>query len=81
MIGIDAGHQGRGHGTTLLRAVEADLTRAGQRLLLVETSGTADFAATRRFYDTRGYTSVASITDYYTPGDDLIVYRRDLTTP
>lgn len=79
MIAIASDHQGHGHGTTLLRQVEADMTSSRQRLLLVETSGRPEFAATRRFYDKCGYAKVATVADYYQAGDDLVLYRHELT--
>ena len=71
--------QSRGVGTQLLRAVESRLTAHGARLVVVETSSRADYGPTRRFYETRGYTRAATIPGYYAPGDDLVIYTKDLT--
>ena len=40
------------------------------RLIVVETAGRADYAGTRAFYEARGYRAVATIPDFYDPGDD-----------
>jgi ribosomal protein S18 acetylase RimI-like enzyme len=78
-IAVDREHQGQGIGTTLLREVESRLPAPDARLLIVETSSRADYAPTRRFYETRGYTRAATIAGYYAPGDDLVIYTKDLT--
>ena len=48
-------------------------------LVVVETSSRADYTPTRRFYEARGYTRTATIPGYYAPGDDLVIYTKDLT--
>src|SRR5205809_1857885 len=49
------------------------------RLIVVETSSRADYAPTRAFYERRGYTQAARLPGYYAPGDDLVIYLKDLT--
>lgn len=68
----------RGAGTLLLRAVE-DLSRErGGRFLNLETSSTEPYAAARAFYLRHGYEVVARIPDYYSDGDDMLIYRKSL---
>ncbi|HUC41566.1 MAG TPA: GNAT family N-acetyltransferase [Gemmatimonadales bacterium] len=78
-IVVDRKRQGRGVGTQLLREVESRLTGHGARLTIVETSSRTDYAPTRKFYEARGYTRGATIPGYYAPGDDLMIYTKDLT--
>jgi ribosomal protein S18 acetylase RimI-like enzyme len=78
-IVVDHQRQGAGVGTQLLHEVESGLAAHGARLVVVETSSRADYAPTRRFYETRGYTRAATIPGYYAPGDDLVIYTKDLT--
>ena len=78
-IAVDRSRQGTGIGTQLLRAVEEQLTADGCRLIVVETSSRADYDPTRKFYQARGYTHTATIPGYYAPGDDLVIYVKDLT--
>ena len=78
-IVVDSVRQGQGIGATLLRHVAAVLTANGGRLLVAETSGRADYALTRGFYEKHGFTRAATIPGYYAPGDDLVVYTKDLT--
>lgn len=80
MIGVRRDVQGRGRGAALMRHVEDALRAEGQRLLLVETSGTPDFALTRRFYAKLGYEEEARVRDYFTAGDDMVLFRKALRT-
>ena len=71
--------QGSGIGRTLLLDVTGRLLADGGRLLVAETSGRADYALTRAFYEKHGFTRAATIPGYYAPGDDLVLYTKDLT--
>ncbi len=75
MIGVDPAAQGRGLGRTLMRHAEAQVRGAGQRLVLVQTSGTDQYAGTRQFYAALGYDEEARVRDYWTAGEDLVVFR------
>jgi len=77
-IVVDPTRQHRGIGTQLLNAVEHRLLGEGCRLIVVETSSQDDYAPTRAFYERRGYARTASIPAYYAPGDDLVIYLKDL---
>jgi len=78
-IVVDRKHQGRGIGTQLLAEVEQRLTTHDARLIVVETSSRPDYEPTRGFYEARGYTRTATIPGYYAPGDDLVIYTKDLS--
>ena len=78
-IAVDPRTQGTGAGTRLLAAVERRLGDDAGRLLVVETSGRAQYAPTRAFYLRRGYTEVARVRDFYAPGDDRIVFTKRLS--
>ena len=78
-IVVDPTRQGQRVGTQLLVDVERRLMADGGRLIVVETSSRADYAPTRGFYEHRGYTRAATIPGYYAPGDDLVVYTKDVT--
>ena len=77
-ICVDPEAHGKGIGTALMRHIEAGLRGVDDRVLLVETSGTEGFARTRGFYDMLGYDREARIRDYYTVGDDKIIFRKAL---
>jgi ribosomal protein S18 acetylase RimI-like enzyme len=78
-IVVEPARQGAGVGTQLLREVARRLATQDARLLVVETSSRADYAPTRSFYERRGFTRAATIPGYYAPGDDLVLYTKDLT--
>ena len=75
---VDKNAQGRGLGKRMVRYAEADARKRGGHHLLAETSGTARYASTRTFYDKVGYTVEARVRDFYAPGDDQVIYRKDL---
>lgn len=77
-ICVDPAAHGQGIGTALLRQIEGELAAEGARVLLVETSGTPDFERTRGIYDMLGYEREARIRDYYSAGDDKIIFRKAL---
>ena len=49
------------------------------RLIVVETAGRADYAATRAFYEARGYPG-GGHPGLLRPGDDQVVYVKTLAT-
>ncbi|MDX2093756.1 MAG: GNAT family N-acetyltransferase [Kofleriaceae bacterium] len=80
MIAVHPSHQSRGRGAALVRHVEQALREQGQRLLLVQTSSEASYARTRAFYVACGYEQAAQISNYYAPGVDMVLFRKDLVT-
>ena len=53
----------------------------GQRLLLVEPSGTPQYEITHESYAKCGYEQEARVRDYWAEGDDLVVFRKALDAP
>jgi ribosomal protein S18 acetylase RimI-like enzyme len=72
-MAVDPGLQGHGIGTALLEEMERRLTGLA-RLIIIETAGRVDYEANRGFYQGRGYRPVATIPDFYAPGDDQVVF-------
>ena len=70
--------QARGVGGDLMRHVGADIATEGGRLLLIETSGLPTYELTRRFYLKHACEEVALIRDFYSDGDDLVIFRKRL---
>ncbi|WP_208352912.1 GNAT family N-acetyltransferase [Pseudaestuariivita rosea] len=70
--------QGQGLGGALVKAAEKHLADMGQRILIVETSGTDAFALTRKFYAENGYDEEGRICDFWAEGDDKVVFRKTL---
>jgi D-alanine-D-alanine ligase len=66
----------RGIGKALMNRTETEIRRAQGRLVVVETSGTPEYAPTRGFYEKLGYTRVATVPEFYGPEDDLVIFTR-----
>lgn len=77
-IAVTPSRHGSGVGTALDAHAEQYVRSAGGRLIVAETSSTARYDNTRAFYHRRGYTEVSRIRDYYSPGDDLVVFGKYL---
>lgn len=78
MIAVRPDLQGQGRGAVLMRHAEQDLRDRGQRMLVVRTSGTAQYDRTRAFYERLGYTEHTRVPDYWTDGDDLVIFTTRL---
>lgn len=78
MIAVRLDYQGQGRGGALLRYVEDSLQANGQRVLLVETSGLPDYERTRKFYAKCGYDEEARVRDFWSVGDDMVLFRKVL---
>ena len=68
----------QGVAQALLLQAENEIRLKGGRLVFVETSGLPKYAGTRRFYLASGYLNEATIRDFYSPGDDLVIFTRHL---
>jgi len=77
---IAADIQARRHGTgrALMDYVEQQIAAKGGRLILVETSSQEMYIGTRKFYESLGYIPEAIIQDFYSDGDDLVIYTKKL---
>ena len=70
--------QRHGVGQALQAHAEAFIRSRGGERLVIETSGRAAYARTRRFYRKAGYTRVGRIRDFYQPGDDCVFFCKEL---
>lgn len=77
-IGIRSDLQGKGIGRTMMNYIENELKNQGQRILIVETSGTDDFRLTRKFYENLNYIHEATIRDFWSEGDDKVIFWKKL---
>ncbi|MFO0879655.1 MAG: GNAT family N-acetyltransferase [Gemmataceae bacterium] len=77
-IAVDRTVQGKGIGSGILRMVEEDVRGRHGRLMLIETSSLPHSELTRRFYLKQGYGITGIIRDFYSDGDDMVVFRKRL---
>jgi ribosomal protein S18 acetylase RimI-like enzyme len=75
-IAVTKQTQARGIGTRLLHHVEHDIESLSGRLLLIETSSQPHYDLTRKFYVKHAYETAARLADFYSDGDDLVVFRK-----
>ena len=73
-IAVDPETRRNGAGRALLNTCEEAVRAVGGRMLIAETSGTPLYESTRAFYTNMGYVNEATIKDFYTPGDDLVIF-------
>ena len=76
-IVVDATRHRDGIGSLLLAEMEHRVANRA-RLIVVETAGRSDYLSTRKFYERRGYHAVATIPDFYAPGDDQVTFLKVL---
>jgi N-acetylglutamate synthase-like GNAT family acetyltransferase len=66
----------KGIGTELVKHTEQFVTEKGARWLLAETSSRESYSRTRNFYMRNNFSIVAEINDFYSAGDNLIVFGK-----
>lgn len=77
-IAVDPSARRKSVGRKLLTACEEAVRAEGGRMVIAETSGTAEYESTREFYVRTGYVNEATIKDFYKPGDDLKIFVKRL---
>ncbi len=77
-MAVDPSLQGSGVGTALITEMERVLAGTA-RLIVIETAGRPDYSATRTFYEARGYRATATIPEFYGPGDDQVVFVKNVS--
>jgi len=75
-IVADPGSGRRGIGKSLIQHAEAFVIEKKGRWLLAETSSNENYADARNFYLRNNYSIVAQINDFYSMGDNLIVFGK-----
>ncbi len=75
-IVTDPDHNNKGIGKSLIQHAEQFALQNNARWLLIETSSTEDYAATRHFYLRNRYSIISEIKDFYSPGDGLIIFGK-----
>jgi ribosomal protein S18 acetylase RimI-like enzyme len=75
-IAVTKNTQAKGIGGKLLKYVEDEIRDAEGRVLFIETSSLPHYAPTRRFYEKQQYEVTGILRDYYSDGDDMVVFRK-----
>jgi ribosomal protein S18 acetylase RimI-like enzyme len=68
----------RGIGRDLLERTEKKIGKMGGRRIYVDTSSRDQYEPTRSFYRANGYEQEGVLKDFYSPGDDKIIYVKQL---
>jgi len=68
--------QRKGAGSALLESAEKSIRETGGRLAIIETSSTPAYGKTRHFHIRHGYEIIASLPDFYAPGDDKLILQK-----
>jgi len=80
-IAVDKAMHGRKLGRLLLQRSEELIRQAGGQQVYIETSNRPQYEPTRGFYLRCGYRQAALLENFYAPGDDKVIYSRDLLIP
>jgi ribosomal protein S18 acetylase RimI-like enzyme len=79
-IAVSPAARNLGVGSQLLQEVERRLARDAARLVVIETSSLPAYHPTRAFYRRRGYDEVARVKDFYSDGDDRVIFAKRIST-
>ncbi len=77
-IAVTPSQQGKGLGGRLLREVERSALESGASQMFLDTSGRDQYAPTRAFYQRMGYRVAATLQDFFAPGDDKVIFVKQL---
>ena len=77
-MGVHPDEQGQGIGSALVVSLERRLRDLGARILIIDTMGTEEFAATRAFYLGRGYVQEAVLREFWDVGADKVTFWKKL---
>ena len=73
-LAVDPENQKQGVGTSLVKYAATAIKNLNGRMITVDTSGSQRYFSTRQFYEKLGYHNEACIKDFYSVGDDKIIY-------
>ncbi|MDD4869732.1 MAG: GNAT family N-acetyltransferase [Kiritimatiellae bacterium] len=77
-IVVAPSYQRKGIGFALMNHAEKIIRDHGGRLSVIETSGKCLYESTRDFYHKMGYSEQARVAEFYTDGDDKVIYTKQL---
>ena len=77
-IAVQEELRGSGLGAEILKRVEERIKETGGKRVYVETSSRKQYRPTRSFYSRCGFRKEATLKDFYSAGDDKVIYLREL---
>jgi GNAT superfamily N-acetyltransferase len=77
-IAVAPCRQRHGLGKRLLEETERRAVVQGGTDIFIDTSGRKQYCPTRSFYERMGYTAHEIVPDFYSRGDNKVVYRKRL---
>ncbi|OGU36760.1 MAG: hypothetical protein A2068_06590 [Ignavibacteria bacterium GWB2_35_6b] len=77
-MAVKPGIQNKGIGKILLEHAENFAKEKNGRLILAETSSREGYTGTRNFYIRNNYEVLSRIKDFYSVGDDLVMFGKYL---
>lgn len=77
-IGVRKDIQSKGIGSRMMNFIETYLKENGARILIIDTSRSSDFELTRKFYHKLNYHKEAVIRDFWSEGEDKVVFWKKL---
>jgi len=75
-IAVDPAKRGNGLGSALINFAENKIKNSNGRMIVIETSSSNLYLPTRSFYTKKGYLQMASVDNFYAPGDGKVVYAK-----
>jgi acetoin utilization deacetylase AcuC-like enzyme/GNAT superfamily N-acetyltransferase len=77
-IAVHPDFQGRSLGRRLLKEMQSLVAKAGGGRIYADTSQRLQYASTRAFYESCGFTLETVLRDFYAPGDGKAIYCKSL---
>ena len=80
-IAVRNDQRGQGLGKMILKKAEQKIMELGGKRIYIDTSSKEQYRWTRLFYEKCGYSKEAVLRDFYSPGDDKVIYVKSLDNP
>jgi len=77
-IAVDPAYRGTGLAEKILKLSHERIKQSGGDQVYAETSSLPQYEPARKFYIKQGYSEMIRLKNFYKPGDDKVLYRKDL---
>lgn len=77
-IAVNKSIQGKGIGQLLLKEVEKTAISNSANKIILYTAGREQYLPTQQFYEHNSFKKEAVIKDYYSIGDDCLIYSKEV---